>query len=102
MSDFSLARSSVRVFQGRLFSAPSDDRFQRIPLCRALVCDFPEDPAVGRLEDPFLLRHNLAVASLPLDQIQRQVNNSKAKASAKSLEIANGLLSSSGRERHFP
>lgn len=65
-----------------LFSALSEDRFQRIPVCRALACDFPEDPAVRKLEDPFLLGHNIMVASFSLNQIQRQVSNSKAEASA--------------------
>ena len=56
-----------------LYSAFSDYRDAGIPVCRALVCDFPDDPALRNVEDQFLLGRNLMVAPIPPGATERDV-----------------------------
>ena len=56
-----------------LYSAFGDYRDSGIPVCRALVCDFPDDPALRAVEDQFLLGRNLMVAPFPPGSAERDV-----------------------------
>ena len=56
-----------------LFSAFGEYRRKGTPVCRALVCDFPEDPALRNVEDQFLLGSNLMVAPIAPYLTERDV-----------------------------
>ena len=56
-----------------LFSAFGEYRQKGTPVCRALVCDFPEDRALRNIEDQFLLGSNLMVAPIAPYRTEREV-----------------------------
>ena len=76
-SDFEERVRKLLAFRVRLvpylYSAFSDYRDAGIPVCRALVCDFPDDPALRNVEDQFLLGRILMVAPIPPGSTERDV-----------------------------
>ncbi len=62
-----------------LYSAFGKYRFEGTPVCRALVCDFPDDRALRNIEDQFLMGPSLMVAPMPLEGEERLVVFPKGK-----------------------
>ena len=56
-----------------LYSAFARYRFEGLPVCRALVMDFPEDAHTYSLEDQWMLGDRLLVAPLMAGQFERSV-----------------------------
>ncbi len=56
-----------------LYTAFARYRFTGLPVCRALVMDYPTDPQTHKLDDQWLLGDSLLVAPLVAGQTEREV-----------------------------